>query len=80
MKTERNINILPILIFVVAQFLACAPNEKQPVDYVDPFICTQDDHGHWHPSALAPFGLVKLGARYLPGKFKSRWRFRKIGL
>lgn len=33
---------------------------QQPVDYVDPFICTQDDHGHWLPAALVPFGLIEL--------------------
>ncbi|MGH8447062.1 MAG: glycoside hydrolase domain-containing protein [Solimonas sp.] len=29
--------------------------------YVDPFIGTQGDHGQLDPSAVVPFGLVKLG-------------------
>ena len=41
------------------------------MDYVDPFICTQGDHGHWHPSALVPFGLVKLGPDTYPGSLTA---------
>jgi len=34
---------------------------KQPVDYVNPFLCTLEDHGHCHPAAAFPFGMVQLG-------------------
>jgi len=53
------------LLFMLLAVISC--QEKHPVDYVDPFICTQGDHGHWHPSALVPFGFVKLGPDTYPG-------------
>ena len=61
------------------QLLACTPKEKQPVDYVDPFISTKDDHGQWHPSALVPFGMVKLGPDTYPGSLKADGDFAHSG-
>ncbi len=49
----------------VPNFVFCQKTE--PVDFVDPFICTKGDHGHWHPSALVPFGLVHVGPDTYPG-------------
>jgi predicted alpha-1,2-mannosidase len=34
--------------------------DPDPTDYVDPFIGT-DGHGHTHPAATLPFGMVQLG-------------------
>lgn len=34
---------------------------KKPVDHVNPFLCTLGDHGHCHPGAAVPFGMVQLG-------------------
>jgi predicted alpha-1,2-mannosidase len=51
-----------ILILLVG---SCQP--KPPISYVDPFICTQGDHGHWLPAALVPFGLVELCPDTWPG-------------
>ncbi|WP_181896404.1 GH92 family glycosyl hydrolase [Seonamhaeicola aphaedonensis] len=34
---------------------------KQNVDYINPFICTADDHGQTDVSASVPFGMVKPG-------------------
>ncbi|RIJ50537.1 alpha/beta fold hydrolase [Maribellus luteus] len=76
--TKPKILIL-FAIILASQILSCVQQEKQPVDYVDPFICTQDDHGHWHPSALAPFGLVKLGPDTYPGSLKADGDFGKSG-
>lgn len=39
--------------------IASACSNKQPVDYVDPFIGT-GFHGHTYPGATAPFGAVQL--------------------
>ena len=62
-----------VLLFVVLgfPFPSCSQDEKKTIDYVDPFICTQGDHGHWHPSALVPFGLVKLGPDTYPGSLTA---------
>jgi putative alpha-1,2-mannosidase len=58
-------NILIVLLIVVPSFSLIAGSNQ--VDFVNPFICTEGDHGHWHPSALVPFGLVKLGPDTYPG-------------
>ncbi len=52
------------ILFVPATVVFAA---FEPVDFVNPFICTQGDHGQWDPSALAPHGLVKLGPDTYPG-------------
>jgi predicted alpha-1,2-mannosidase len=53
--------ITGIQVMAILLFGSCSvQQEKRPVDYVDPFICTQDDHGQWLPAALVPFGLVEL--------------------
>ncbi len=44
---------------------------KQPVDYVDPFICTQGDHGQWLPAANVPFGLIELCPDTYPGSLTA---------
>jgi len=43
----------------------------KPVDLVDPFICTEGDHGHWLPAALVPFGLVELCPDTWPGSLTA---------
>ena len=55
------------MLLLVCFYLGCMQDtKKQPVDFVDPFICTEGDHGHWHPSALVPFGQIKLGPDTYP--------------
>ena len=56
-----------LLILIVPLFDSCSNNVKQPVDYVDPFICTQGDHGQWLPAALVPYGLVEVCPDTYPG-------------
>ena len=55
------------MVLLVCFYIGCSVGtKKQPVDFVDPFICTEGDHGHWHPSALVPFGQIKLGPDTYP--------------
>ncbi len=61
-----------LLVILAPAFLlfawSCSQQEKRlPADYVDPFICSEGDHGQWDPSALVPSGLVKLGPDTYPG-------------
>jgi predicted alpha-1,2-mannosidase len=59
---------------------SCSEQTKiQPAAYVDPFICTQGDHGHWTPAALAPFGLVELGPDTYPGSLTANGNFAHGG-
>ncbi|HPT31539.1 MAG TPA: GH92 family glycosyl hydrolase [Prolixibacteraceae bacterium] len=58
---------------------ACSVQPKRPVDYVDPFICTQGDHGHWLPAALVPFGLVELCPDTWPGSLTADGDFAHSG-
>jgi predicted alpha-1,2-mannosidase len=46
--------------------ISCS-NPKQSAEYVNPFICTQGDHGQWLPAALVPFGKVELCPDTYPG-------------
>ncbi|GHT82609.1 alpha-1 2-mannosidase [Bacteroidia bacterium] len=50
-------NILSLLLLVA--LAGCASSNKQPVDYVDPFVGT-GFHGHTYPGATVPFGAVQL--------------------
>lgn len=65
------------LILVFSISILC--KGQKPVDYVDPFITTQGDHGHWHPAALVPFGLVKLGPDTYPGSLTADGDFAHSG-
>ena len=68
-------------VFVLLMFFACSSLETNntPADFVDPFICTQGDHGQWHPSALVPFGLVKLGPDSWPSSLTGNGDFAHSG-
>jgi predicted alpha-1,2-mannosidase len=57
-----------LLILTALTLPACTPQEKQPVDYVDPFIGT-GFHGHTYPGATLPFGAVQLS----PDTRKGNW-------
>ncbi|RLD32949.1 MAG: glycoside hydrolase family 92 protein [Bacteroidetes bacterium] len=57
--------LLPFLLLITA----CSKNnQKEPVDYVNPFIGT-DGHGHTYPGATVPFGMVQLS----PDTRKDSW-------
>jgi predicted alpha-1,2-mannosidase len=57
---------LLLSVFAILLFAGCS--EKQPVDYVDPFIGT-DFHGHTYPGATVPFGEVQLS----PDTRRGNW-------
>ncbi|HBL75922.1 MAG: hypothetical protein A2W90_10930 [Bacteroidetes bacterium GWF2_42_66] len=64
-------------IFCLLTLISC--QEKRPVDYVDPFICSQGDHGHWLPAALVPFGLVEVCPDTHPGSLTADGDFAHSG-
>jgi len=53
----RKYHFLVVLMFAVSA--TSFSQEKQPVNYVNPFIGT-DFHGHTYPGATVPFGMVQL--------------------
>jgi len=53
--------------------------EKSPADYVNPFICTQGDHGQWLPAAKVPFGMVELCADTYPGSLTANGNYAHGG-
>ena len=77
-STKQKILFL-FSLAIVLLLVSCNKKQKRPVDYVDPFICTQDDHGQWHPSALIPFGMVKLGPDTYPGSLIADGDFAHSG-
>ena len=65
MTTLRH--TLRIFIFFAILFVRCNINNNSVLNNVNPFICTLGDHGHWHPGAMRPFGMVKIGPDTYPG-------------
>lgn len=55
-------------LFILLALFSCKTEEKQPVDYVDPFIGT-GFHGHTYPGATTPFGSVQLS----PDTRRGNW-------
>lgn len=66
-----------ITLLIVISLGSC--KSERPVDYVDPFICTQGDHGQWLPAALVPFGLVELCPDTWPGSLTADGDFAHGG-
>jgi predicted alpha-1,2-mannosidase len=58
-------------------FVSC--KQEQPTDYINPFICTEGDHGQWLPAALVPFGLVELCPDTWPGSLTADGDFAHSG-
>lgn len=56
------------IIFSIMSVLSACSVEKQPADYVDPFIGT-GEHGHTYPGATVPFGAVQLS----PDNYRGVW-------
>lgn len=48
------------LIFTLLILTCFSCRQKIPVDYVNPFICTEGDNGQLYPGASYPFGMVQL--------------------
>ena len=66
-----------VLILIMVVLTSC--QSRRPVDYVDPFICTEGDHGQWLPAALVPFGLVELCPDTYPGSLTADGDFAHSG-
>ena len=49
-----------LFFFLFTCLLSCQSPQKSVLDYVDLFIGT-GGHGHTHPSATVPFGMMQLG-------------------
>ena len=67
------------VILWVVLFISCSTSTKRPVDFVNPFICSEGDHGQWDPSATVPFGMVKLGADTYPSSLTGDGDFAHSG-
>ncbi len=67
------------VILLVVLLISCSTSTKRPVDFVDPFICSEGDHGQWDPSATVPFGMVKLGADTYPSSLTGDGDFAHSG-
>jgi len=67
-----------LFIFLISLVISGC-NRKSPVDYVNPFICTQGDHGQWLPAALVPYGQIKLCPDTYPGSLTADGDFAHSG-
>ena len=56
MKNLKRLAIFLIILFATSLFSA----EKEPVDYVDPFLGTSSSRWMLYPGPSMPFGMVKL--------------------
>jgi len=79
MRIQRKNNYKVIILVLLLSIDSCTREKKRPVDYVNPFICTQGDHGHWLPAALVPFGLVELCPDTYPGSLIADGDFAHSG-
>ncbi len=75
----KMLSVLKMCFIISIVSVACKNSIKRPVDYVDPFICTEGDHGQWDPSATVPFGMVKLGADTYPSSLTGDGDFAHSG-
>jgi hypothetical protein len=73
MQKSIGLKFRLISAFIIVLFFAGntqVKDKESDVDvfkYIDPFICTEDEHGHWHPFAVFSFGMVKPGPDSYPG-------------
>ena len=68
----QTINYITLILLL--GLVSCSGTKQtsgQPTDYVNPFICTLGDHGHWLPAALTPFGMVELCPDTYPGSLTA---------
>lgn len=59
-KWLRVITCLLTIVSLGACSTSGTRNTEDPLQYVDPFICTARDYGQLYPGASYPFGLVQL--------------------
>ena len=65
---EKYMKYTDLLVGGLCLFCACSSPQKNPIDYVDPFIGT-GFHGHTYPGATTPFGAVQLS----PDTRRGNW-------
>lgn len=75
----KHLGTLAVAAVFSAQMICCTTPQRSVADYVDPFICTEGDHGQWDPSATVPFGLVKLGPDSYPSSLTGDGDFAHSG-
>ncbi len=63
----HRLNLIVVMLFSIL-ISSCATQEKEAIDYVNPFVGT-DAHGHTYPGAAVPFGMVQLS----PDTRKDSW-------
>ena len=78
MKRKEGYIYQTILIIAIVLLNGCQ-NTYDPAAYIDPFICTQGDHGQWLPAALVPFGLIELCPDTYPGSLTADGDFAHGG-
>ena len=77
-----NIQNSVVWLFLLLVFLISRCDfgaKSQPVDYVDPFICSLGDHGHQHPGACVPWGMVILGPDTYPSSLTGNGNWAHSG-
>lgn len=70
LKLTTNLYRYIVAVVLNSLYLYSCVSDR-PVDYVDPFICTEGDHGQWLPAAIVPFGLVELCPDTWPGSLTA---------
>lgn len=77
---NRKIRILLIIAFTANIWAGNnSGKSKPPAAYINPFICTQGDHGQWLPAANVPFGLINLCPDTYPGSLTADGDFAHGG-
>jgi|WetSurMetagenome_2_1015567.scaffolds.fasta_scaffold00551_4 predicted alpha-1,2-mannosidase len=79
MNTRSLSDKLPAILCLFLLLASGSCKEQTPAGYVDPFICTEGDHGQWLPAALVPFGLVELCPDTWPGSLTADGDFAHGG-
>ncbi len=79
MNIKSQSNKLSLVLCLLVLLAAGSCKKHKPSDYIDPFICTQGDHGQWLPAALVPFGLVELCPDTWPGSLTADGDFAHSG-
>lgn len=74
-----NYSRFALMAFLLVICFCSTNQKKQSVDYVDPFICTQGDHGHQHPGATVPWGMVILGPDTYPSSLTGNGNWAHSG-
>ncbi len=67
------------LFFLLIFTSVFAQQKNSVLGYVDPFICSEGDHGHLHPGAVLPWGMVHLGPDTYPSSLWGNGNWAHAG-